>query len=121
MVALETLLQEIMQRWHIPPERVIGHSDMAVNRKFDPGPRFDWPRLARQDLSVWPLEGGCAGDFISDAKAFGYAAPDNESHLLAAFRLRFRPWATGPLDDTDRALMHDLASRYPVDRRAFSA
>ncbi|WP_068247985.1 N-acetylmuramoyl-L-alanine amidase, partial [Tritonibacter horizontis] len=46
MQVLEQLLADIMQRWAIPPEGVIGHSDMAPGRKWDPGPRFDWQRLA---------------------------------------------------------------------------
>lgn len=115
MVALEILLADILHRWQIPPERVIGHSDMAPARKSDPGPRFDWRRLALQGLSVWPDAGAEPGDFAKDAKAFGYPdlAPDL---LLSAFRLRFRPWAKGPQDATDAALIADLAARFPVDR-----
>ncbi|HEY0275164.1 MAG TPA: N-acetylmuramoyl-L-alanine amidase, partial [Paenirhodobacter sp.] len=48
MAALEALLRAILHRWGIPPEAVIAHSDMAPERKIDPGPRFDWCRLARQ-------------------------------------------------------------------------
>ncbi len=54
MATLETLLSAIMQRWAIPPHRVIAHSDMAPERKGDPGARFDWRRLALQGLSVCP-------------------------------------------------------------------
>jgi N-acetylmuramoyl-L-alanine amidase len=48
-----------------------------------------------------------AGGFIADLRAFGYpeAAPET---LLTAFRLRFRPWAVGPLDDADLALAAGL-------------
>jgi N-acetylmuramoyl-L-alanine amidase len=35
---------------------------------------------------------------------------------LAAFRLRFRPGATGAADATDAGLAADLAERFPVDR-----
>ncbi|MCV2880594.1 N-acetylmuramoyl-L-alanine amidase [Actibacterium sp. XHP0104] len=113
MAALERLLADVMGRWAIPPERVIGHSDMAPGRKGDPGARFDWRRLARTGLSVWPIA-GMPGDFAQDARVFGYAADVPLDLLLQVFRLRFRPWAEGPLDDTDRALMADLAARYPV-------
>ena len=114
MSALEELMHGIMSRWNIPPERVIGHSDMAPGRKIDPGARFDWERLARGGLSVWP-EADAAGDFWQDAKQFGYPVADVEPDvLLSAFRLRFRPLKAGPLDDVDAALMGDLARRWPV-------
>ena len=125
MKALERLLAAIMTRWRIAPERVIGHSDMAPGRKIDPGPRFDWNRLARQGLSVWPAPRAGEGDFLRDARRFGYALPDGSDAaanvILAAFRARFRPWATGGLEAADRAMMADLAARYPVDRAAAGA
>jgi len=111
--ALEPLLRDILSRWSLPPQAVIGHSDMAPDRKADPGPRFDWRRLALAGLSVWP-EPAEPGDFAADLAAFGYPDLPTET-LLATFRLRFRPWATGPLDATDRALAADLARRFPVD------
>ncbi|NEY90913.1 N-acetylmuramoyl-L-alanine amidase [Tabrizicola oligotrophica] len=113
MVALETLLAAIMARWAIPAQRVIGHSDMALARKSDPGPHFDWHRLARQGLAVWPEPGRADAPLAESLTAFGYpeAPPDVR---LAAFRLRFRPWANGPEDAADRALAADLAARFPA-------
>jgi len=52
MEALERLLREIMQRWDIGPDGVIGHEDCAPGRKSDPGPRFDWARLVRRGLAA---------------------------------------------------------------------
>ncbi len=114
MQALEALLGGILDRWRIPPERVIGHSDMAPLRKGDPGPRFDWRRLARAGLSVWPCD-GAEGDFTDAATRFGYAPDLSPEARLAAFRLRFRPWAEGPLTPEDSRAMADLAHRFPVD------
>jgi len=107
MASLEAVLQGVMARWQIGPAGVIAHSDMAPARKVDPGPRFDWRRLARAGLALWPAPAPPAADFGAALRAFGYPeAPD--AVLLAAFRLRFRPWARGPLDDTDRALAAGL-------------
>ena len=125
MRALEALLADIMTRHRIAPERVIGHSDMAPGRKVDPGARFDWRRLARQGLSVWPQRIGLAqgtaqtadmGEFLTAARRFGMTARVAPDTLLAAFRLRFRPQATGALSPIDLAMARDLAARFPVDR-----
>jgi N-acetylmuramoyl-L-alanine amidase len=114
MAALEALLRAIMARWEIPPERVIGHADMAPGRKSDPGPRFDWRGLARVGLSVWP-EPAEGGVFLRDAARFGYPCPEGgEAALLEAFRHRFRPGAEGPLAPEDEALAAGLARRWPV-------
>ncbi|MEM0977709.1 MAG: N-acetylmuramoyl-L-alanine amidase [Pseudomonadota bacterium] len=45
MDALDALLPQIVDRWGIAAENVIGHEDCAPGRKFDPGPRFDWARV----------------------------------------------------------------------------
>ncbi|MBL3609610.1 N-acetylmuramoyl-L-alanine amidase [Rhodovulum sulfidophilum] len=121
MAALEALLPGILARWSIRPERVIGHSDMAPDRKWDPGPRFDWRRLARQGLAVWPEVRGSAGPapeetaFRKAATAFGYGAGWETGHVLDALRQRFRPRARGPLAAADMAVIADLARRFPVD------
>jgi N-acetylmuramoyl-L-alanine amidase len=122
VAALESLLRGILQRWSIPPLGVIGHSDMAPARKSDPGPRFDWRRLARQGLSVWPEPGRHSPDpdadrFEQNLTAFGYPTAPPEIRL-AAFRLRFAPWRHGPLSPADCAAAANLAARFAVDARA---
>ena len=122
MDALEELLAGIMERWAIPPERVIAHSDLAPGRKIDPGRRFDWQRLARSGLAVWADGGdGDVAAFRRDAAAFGYTADVDVGTLLSAFRLRFRPWAEGPLDGVDAGLAAELAGCYPIDRHRLTS
>jgi N-acetylmuramoyl-L-alanine amidase len=120
MDALSALLDGIKARWAIRPERVIGHSDMAPGRKIDPGGRFDWRRLALLGHAVWPqnVTPQDVAQFVPQMRAFGYTASDDPELLLSVFRLRFRPWATGPLDETDAGMITDLANRFPVDVNA---
>jgi AmpD protein len=55
---LAELSSEIMRRFPaITPERIVGHSDIAPDRKTDPGPAFDWPRY-RALLSAAESLGG---------------------------------------------------------------
>ena len=116
MAALERLLAGVMDRWQIAPQNVIAHSDMAPARKFDPGRKFDWRRLAMQGLSVWPEPRRSVPEtLIAALNRFGYpdAAPES---LLRAFRQRFRPWASGAPDAVDAGLALSLAERFGVDR-----
>ncbi|CUH99692.1 N-acetylmuramoyl-L-alanine amidase [Leisingera aquaemixtae] len=110
MAALEELMRGVMQRWDIPAPGVIGHSCMAPGRKFDPGPRFDWNRLARQGLAAGPGKGQVPRtpsfeQFRKAAAAAGFTAEAEDEALLAAVRLRFRPWAHGPLTPSDFAAL----------------
>lgn len=122
MASLEALLDGIRGRWGIGAAGVIAHSDMAPGRKADPGPAFDWRRLALGGRAVWPAEpaGGGAGKatglfagaterFARTAEEFGYpVAEAGIEAVLAAFRLRFRPWACGPLTDADLGAVEAL-------------
>lgn len=100
MDGLAALLGQVMARWAIGPAGVIGHSDMAPGRKIDPGPRFDWQRLAREGLA---LAAGRGADAPLEASLTRIGYPPADPALrLAVFRLRFRPWATGPETQDDR-------------------
>ncbi len=63
------LCLEILSRHPITQRNVIAHSDVAPDRKEDPGERFDWEGLARNGVGIWP--DGVAdlgtGDAVRDA------------------------------------------------------
>ena len=52
--AVIELSREIIARHSIPPERVLGHSDVAPARKIDPGELFPWGGLALAGVGLWP-------------------------------------------------------------------
>ena len=114
MTTLEALLADLLERHDLHAKAVIGHSDLAPERKRDPGPYFDWARLAEKGLSVWP-EPALRGDFMRDASYFGYPVELGEVQVLDAFRQRFRPNATGPRNVADEAMMAGLARHHPAD------
>lgn len=120
MTTLEALLTDLLDRHELPAKSVIGHSDMAPLRKSDPGPHFDWKRLAEKGLSVWP-EPALGTDFLRHAAFFGYPVEDGADPVLEAFRARFRPFETGPLCAADEALMAGLARQFPADVTARTA
>jgi N-acetylmuramoyl-L-alanine amidase len=137
MAALERVLGGVLDRWRVRPERVLGHACVAPLRKADPGPRFDWRRLARRGLAVWldPPRSADAREadpaaFRAAARRFGFALPAEggwDAHACAvarAFRDRFRPWerrGDGPLDAAAQAHLEALATRWPVAAEAAPA
>ncbi len=124
MHRLCTLLAGILARHRIPPERVIGHSDMALTRKSDPGALFDWAQLARHGLAIAPDPSAfrrqtrvSATAFYTDLAMIGYDPAAPREAQLTAFRLRFHPGGTGELSALDAQIARDIANRFPVDRR----
>ena len=43
----------LIKKYNIKPENILGHSDIAPNRKKDPGEKFPWENLAKNKISIW--------------------------------------------------------------------
>ena len=69
MHTLEQLCRDVMERHDISAARVLGHADVAPGRKQDPGELFDWPRLAKQGLAVWPDPHPVGSDTLREGDA----------------------------------------------------
>jgi N-acetylmuramoyl-L-alanine amidase len=132
MTAVEQLCCDILLRSPIPPHRVVGHSDIAPDRKSDPGELFDWPRLARAGIGIWPnakpdlarVRGRGIGAVeraaaLANLAAIGYCVrPDTEAIVVAAFQRRFRPerW-DGRLDAETSWWLSEVRAAYDYARR----
>jgi N-acetylmuramoyl-L-alanine amidase len=53
IAAVIELLADVRSRWSIEDERLLGHSDVAPDRKEDPGELFPWRRLAEAGHGLW--------------------------------------------------------------------
>ena len=62
IAAVIELCRNCGERWAIPPEKVLAHSDVAPTRKQDPGEKFPWKTLYDAGVGHWtqpaPLGGG---------------------------------------------------------------
>ena len=54
MQVLEKLLKLLINKYNIKKKNVLGHSDIAPDRKSDPGELFNWHRLAKKNLAYYP-------------------------------------------------------------------
>ena len=108
--ALIGLLDAIRGRWTIPNGRILGHSDVAPERKIDPGEKFPWKRLALDGHGLWiepdpapgaPLTLGDEGPGVFALQAgltrLGYdSAPSGQydphtETIVQAFQRHWRP------------------------------
>ena len=102
IAALEELARAILARHPIPPRHVLGHSDVAPLRKQDPGELFNWARLARAGIGLWPDFDEPADLPQTDAElraalsTIGYACPATSDDaaamaaIVTAFQRHFR-------------------------------
>jgi len=101
--ALLCLLQDIQKRHEMNPQNVLGHADVAVSRKIDPGPFFPWKQLASQGFGLWASRKNLKKKIKSPLEIqkklqeLGYQCFlskvwDRETHdVLRALLLRFYP------------------------------
>ncbi|HEY2629754.1 MAG TPA: N-acetylmuramoyl-L-alanine amidase [Usitatibacter sp.] len=52
--AVVALVKRLAREYAVKPDHIVGHSDIAPQRKVDPGPKFPWKRLADEGLIPWP-------------------------------------------------------------------
>jgi N-acetylmuramoyl-L-alanine amidase len=101
MAAVCDLCLGILARHPIPARNVVAHSDVAPDRKEDPGEKFDWQGLAANGVGLWP-EGDDA-DAVRDVRAaltdIGYRVDLDLPVVLRAFQRHWRQEAiTGEPD-----------------------
>ncbi len=116
IAALTDLSLEILARHPaIAPSRIVGHSDVAPNRKQDPGELFPWQRLAEAGIGRWPETGPPPrrrgvrneGEFAAALRRYGYGLPPEVDWPLAcaitAFQRHFRPSCIDGVADAECA------------------
>ncbi|MCR6643968.1 MAG: N-acetylmuramoyl-L-alanine amidase [Terricaulis sp.] len=122
--AVIALVRDILARRGLDASRVIAHSDIAPERKLDPGEKFPWKRLADAGASIWPASVPVAtragedvvGRVQAQLKRLGYSLEQSGAMdaptraALMAFQRRFRPTLIdGLIDEETQALLAGLA------------
>ncbi|MEQ8603600.1 MAG: N-acetylmuramoyl-L-alanine amidase [Marivibrio sp.] len=90
IAALIALARDILARRPIPARNVLGHSDVAPDRKVDPGELLPWARLAAAGVGLFPAAPTSTDRSIHDLLAeIGY--DPGAKKVVDAFQRRFRP------------------------------
>ena len=108
--SLKRLLKVLMEKYKININNVLGHSDIAPERKKDPGEKFPWKKLAKSHLAKWhnlnekeitkkrlkKLSENEEQNFLKNLYNIGYRKIEklnplmNKRFLIKAFQRRFR-------------------------------
>lgn len=130
------LCRDIAARHAIRPTRILGHSDVAIGRKIDPGEIFPWDRLAAAGVGHWvtpaPLgsdghslqldDSGPEVTALQQALAdYGYGIAVTGSYdeltamVVSAFQRHFRPALVhGIADGSTRETLARLVVKPPT-------
>ena len=121
------LVKDIAKRHGVAPENIVGHSDIAPQRKTDPGPKFPWKRLADAGLIVWPDAAKVAERragyerqlpdvawFQDHLYRHGFEVPrdgaldDQTVRVISAFQMKYRPARYDGMPDAETAAILDV-------------
>jgi len=53
ITSLLKLSKFLIKKYKISPKNILGHSDIAVLRKKDPGEKFPWEYLSKSKIGIW--------------------------------------------------------------------
>lgn len=137
MALVGTLLGDILKRHpRIKPTHVVAHSDIAPQRKIDPGPRFPWERLYQMGYGAWFDDDTVKKYWQQFAtrpvsllqvqtalSTYGYkiettgVLDDQTRNVIMAFQLHFRPnELTGEPSIETNAILFALIEKYYPNR-----
>tara|TARA_B100000963_G_scaffold360329_1_gene390764 strand:- start:1104 stop:1958 length:855 start_codon:yes stop_codon:yes gene_type:complete len=127
------LINDIVSRNpRIKSKNIIGHSDIAPDRKIDPGPLFPWKKLYENGIGAWYEDNDFNYYFDqfsnnmpttkivqSELLDYGYdieltgVADKQTSEVVRAFQLHFRPQKfDGVIDRETAAIIFALNNKY---------
>jgi N-acetylmuramoyl-L-alanine amidase len=125
--AVVALVKDIAQRHGVAPANIVGHSDIAPQRKVDPGPKFPWKRLADEGLIPWPDASKVAERragyerelpdvawFQDHLYRHGFEVPrdgaldEQTVRVISAFQMKYRPERYDGFPDAHTAAILDV-------------
>ncbi len=134
MEAVTRLCQNCAKRWAVAPQLILGHSDIAPQRKEDPGEKFPWRSLFESGVGHWVepaqsrsgrfFQQGDSGQPVEALQAmlslYGYGVEitgnfdENLMYNVRAFQRHFRPERVdGVADISTIETLHRLLSALP--------
>tara|TARA_B100000963_G_scaffold349529_1_gene358691 strand:- start:120 stop:851 length:732 start_codon:yes stop_codon:yes gene_type:complete len=132
IISTKKLLRYLITKYKINQNNVLGHSDIAPDRKKDPGEKFPWKELAKSKLSQWhnldekelkkkrlfSLNFIEESEFIKNLNKIGYSKISSKNNslkkktLITAFQRHFRQTVINGISDKECLLISRNLSKF---------
>ena len=126
--SLIKLSKYLIKKYKIKKSNILGHSDIAYERKKDPGEKFPWKKLYKNNIGIWYKKSKFKSMEIDDKKLeklffknlfkIGYRyfnktrRSKNDTFLIKAFQRRFLlSNVTGKIDQKTYKISYFLAKQ----------
>ncbi len=113
ILAVIKLAKEIIDRHDIQARNIVGHSDIAPERKEDPGEHFPWAGLAAAGIGIWPGE-------LPDDLRLVFEPNDRDRGIAILQRgladLGYGASVTGCLDAATQSIIRAVQRRYRPEK-----
>ena len=133
--SLIKLTKILIKKYKINSKNILGHSDVAPERKKDPGEKFPWRELSKQGIGLWhslstqslkknrkiELDKVSKKMFYKNLSKIGYILKKSENsknrkfnnYIVKAFQRRFRQeLVNGKLDKECLIISNNLAKKF---------
>ena len=106
--SLIKVCKNLIKKYKIKKNNILGHSDIAPLRKVDPGEKFPWKELANKKIGIWHncktkslikfrkirISSKFKLEFINSLKKIGYCFNKNKKtdsvKIIKAFQMHYR-------------------------------
>tara|TARA_B100001559_G_C16449162_1_gene598330 strand:+ start:589 stop:1332 length:744 start_codon:yes stop_codon:yes gene_type:complete len=133
--SIKKLSKFLIKKYKIKSKNILGHSDIAPERKKDPGEKFPWKELAKQNIGLWhsisaqtlrknrkiKLDKVSDKMFFNNLSKIGYITKNNrdisnrkfKDYIVKAFQRRFRQeLINGKIDRECLIISENLANKF---------
>ena len=133
--SIKTLSKFLIKKYKIKYKNILGHSDIAPERKKDPGEKFPWKELAKENIGLWhsisaqtlkknrkiKLDKFSDKMFYNNLSKIGYMTKKNrniynrkfKNYIVKAFQRRFRQeLINGKIDRECLIISENLANKF---------
>ena len=109
IISLKGLLKYLVKTYKIDKKYILGHSDIAPNRKKDPGEKFPWKGLSKIKLCKWH---NLDEKKLKKTRLIKLTVNEQKEFLKNLFKIGYKEIASSNLKNEKKLLFKAFQRRY---------